>query len=848
MKKATMSIHSRRQAKTFRPLVIMAIATSGAFNFLAPVLAGGTAAGTDIINRATASYGDGTNTFDAVSNTVTIKVEEVRGLTVTDAGFTDANGGSIATSDNLYFDFLITNTGNADAFVYVPGSTALGSLATGGTIATVEIIEVNGTVLGAPILVPSGGDSTNSLAAGFPNTTGVIPADGNFKVRVTMAVTATNAGDSVKVQFGTTADNTPNTENQQNIPFSSDTAPTTNDVYTLDANAPPALNALAPANGEREAAASHEEFLATQPKPLAQTTLLMTSTTAPGANANSAVDDTITYDLDFRVANNPQPGFPAGSLEGTTINLNGLSAQRILVSSTIPPNTVWDGNPPLVPNGNWIPVYSTDDAYTGAENPISGVTWTTTPPAAGTVKRIGFVYDSGAPNGTLPPGTAVNDFRFTVVTSGLPTTGGSVANIGQIFGETLNDAANNLVYDESGDQDANNYDDGVFPPNPNISDFIANPKTGAANINDPDTNNNNTGIGPDGESNVTAILPLPPTNSALLNGPNNVPNATGPTNAQDDFTNVATSVPTPGVQGSASDPAVTAAITNTVKNTIGTNLDNVKLLPYAPDATKALTGGIHGVDRDSDTFLNDEIPDDTTVTIRFGTQTAVYTYTAAGGFAPVGANPPVVIGTLTPGQQQSYTVTVDLPMGTPQIQGYTIPIVAFVDNGISGFDPVTEMIYNFTNNRIYPGFVNLVKAVRILDRDNTTQLHPAGPGPSYTATPTGRPQPGQFVEYQISYQNISEAQPASGGGNVLLNSNNLVITEDGADGTNTWAAITTHRQNTAATSGTLQFHNGAVLLGNTDPASGTAVTKYVNTIPSLAPQVSGALTFRRIVN
>ncbi|MGB3199459.1 MAG: hypothetical protein WBA99_01065, partial [Nodosilinea sp.] len=508
-------------------------------------------------------------------------------------------------------------------------------------------------------------------------------------------------------------------------------------------------------------------------------------------------------------------------------------------SSTVPPNTVWDGNTPIGPNANWIPVYSTDDAYTGIQNPINGVTWTTTAPVANTVKRIGFVYNSGT-NGALPPGTAVNDFKFTVVTSGLPATGGTVANIGQIFGETLNDPDNNLVYDESGDQDANNYDDGVFPPNPNISDFIANPQTGAANPNDPDTNNNNTGAGPDGESNVIGILPLPTANSALLNGPNNVPNAIGPTNAQDDFTNVAATVPTPGVQGSASDPAA-VTITNTVKNTIATNLDNVKLLPFAPDATNALTGGVHGT--------NASIPDGTTVTIKFGAQTAVYTYTAAGGFAPVAANPPVAIGTLTPGQQKSYTVTVDLPATTAQIQGYTIPIVAFVDNDSNNsFVAATDTVYNFTNDRIYPGFINLAKTTRIIDRDGTTQIDPPGPGPSYTNNPTGRAQLGQFVEYRITYQNISEVQPASGGGNVLLTGNSLVINEDGAAAPNTWAAITTHRQNTAATLGTLQFYNGAVLLGNTDPASGAAVTRYVNTIPSLAPQVSGTLTFRRIVN
>lgn len=844
MKRSKKLLQPNQFAQKFQPVLIVSIAASGAFHFLSPVLAEGTTAGTDIINRATATYSDGTTNFDAISNTVTIKVEEVRGLIVTDAGFTDDNGGSIATGDNLYFDFLVTNTGNADAFVYIPGSTALDGLATGGDVTQVEIIAVNGTVLATPILVPVGGESTGNLAtAEFPG--GILTADSDIKVRVTMKVTATAAGDLVKVQFGNTLDNATapanSTQNQQNIRSDSDGALNATDVYTLDAE-----GSLAPANGEREAAASHEEFLSTAPKPLAQATILMTSTSAPGATANSAIDDTITYDLDLQVANNPKPGFPAGSLEGTTINLDTGSGatptERILVATTIPPNTVWNGTTPTVPNGNWIPVYSLDDAYSGTETPISNVTWTTTPPSdPTTVRRIGFIYDAGV-NGALPPGTAVNDFKFTVVTSGLPPTGGIVANLGQLFGQTLGDPANNLVYDESGDQDANNYDDGIFPVNPDISDFITNPKTGAADASNPDTNNNNTGTGPDGESNVSTISALPLTTSALLNGPRSVPNATGPTSDQDDFTNAAAYV-LPGelgVAGAISNPN-SVTITNTVSNSIGTNLGNVTLLPYAPDAAKALTAGIYGIDRDTDTFLNDEIPDGTIVTISFGTQTATYTYTQAGGFVSAGA--PVVIGTLNPNQQQSYTVTVDLPAGTPQIQGYTIPVLAFVDNNGNGdFNSTTETVYNFTNNRIYPGFISLVKTARILDRDGTTQL--AAPD----TAPTRRPEPGQFVEYQISYRNISEGQPVSGGGNVLLTGSNFIITEDGAAAPNTWSAITTHQQNTVASLGSLRFFNGAIDLGSSDPASGVAVTKYVNTIPSLAPQISGALTFRRQVN
>lgn len=823
---------------------MLGITSSGALHFLSPVFAEGTPAGTDIINRATATYSDGTTTFDAISNTVTVEVEEVRGLIVTDAGFADGNGGSIATNDSITFDFLVTNTGNADAYIFIPGATALDGLVVGGDITGVEIVQANGVAIG-PISVPAAGASTSTLT-GLANG-GAIAADGSLTVRVTMSVTATTAGDPVSVQFGDTSEGGA-PQNQQNIRDDADGdtgAANDNDVYTLDAD-----GALSPANGEREAAAFHEEFLSTAPRPLAQTTILLTSTLGTGTDANSAVDDTVTYDLDFRVENNPQTGFPAGDLEGTTINLDtGAGPQieeRILVATTVPPNTVWDGTTPTVPNGDWTVVYSTDDPTVGTDNPLS-VTWTTTPPAdPTTVKRIGFVYDASV-DGSLPPNTTVNNFGFTVVTSGLPSTGGTVANIGQIFGETDGDPDNNLVYDESGDQDPNNYDDGVFPPNPEVSDFDPNTDTGVANPADPDPTGTNQGVGPDGEANVVTITALPPTNSALLNGPNNVPNATGPTNDNDDFTNVSTSVDVVGLVGDPSNPAA-VTITNTVGNNVATNLDTVTLLPIAPEAATALTGGIYGEDYNNNGSLNDDLPDGTLVTISFGAQSATYEYdNGTGTFTLLSAND-VVVGRLNPSQTQSYTVTIDLPAGTPQIQGYAVPILAFVDNNGNGdFDAASETVYNITIDRVYPGFIALVKAVRILDASGT-QVDPANPVPGFTDTPTVRPQPGYFIEYQVSYLNVSEVQPATGGGNVILTGSALTIDEDGATLPNTWAGVTTHQQNTVATLGTLQFFNGAVGLGTADPATGTAVTRYVNTINTLAPQVGGSLRFRRVVD
>jgi hypothetical protein len=293
--------------------------------------------------------------------------------------------------------------------------------------------------------------------------------------------------------------------------------------------------------------------------------------------------------------------------------------------------------------------------------------------------------------------------------------------------------------------------------------------------------------------------------------------------------------------GDPSDPAA-VTITNTVSNTVATDLDTVTLLPVAPDTASGLTSGEHGT--------NGDIPNETTVTIEFNGQSATYEYDGAGTFT-LTAGTTVVIGTLNPGQQESYTVEIDLPANTGQIQGYTIPILAFVDNDGSGtFESAAEGVRNFTNNRVYPGFVSLIKDARILDSSGN-QRFPAASG-TFTDTftdPLARPQPGEFIEYRIRYENISEAQPATGAGNVVLTATGLTIVEDGNYGTNGWANSTTHQQNTVVKAGTsLEFFDGSTTLGTTDPASGTEVTTYHNTIPSLAPQTGGAFTFRRVVD
>ena len=112
------SKRSKLIAKLVRPLISAGLIFGGLFQMVAPVLALGTAAGVDITNTATATY-EG-NELEAQSNTVTVTVAEVAGITNIPVAITDDNGGSVNPNDTLSYDFLVTNTGNKTTNINIP--------------------------------------------------------------------------------------------------------------------------------------------------------------------------------------------------------------------------------------------------------------------------------------------------------------------------------------------------------------------------------------------------------------------------------------------------------------------------------------------------------------------------------------------------------------------------------------------------------------------------------------------------------------------------------------------------------------------------------------------------------
>src|SRR5713226_10211565 len=112
---------------------------------------GQTPGGTTISNQASASYSDGTNTYNTVSNTVTVTVSNVSGLAITpDAG---SNPTVVAGQTAVLFNFTVTNTGNFTDQVRFLASGASVRLVGPGSV-TRAVIDVDNSAPSTLMLAP----------------------------------------------------------------------------------------------------------------------------------------------------------------------------------------------------------------------------------------------------------------------------------------------------------------------------------------------------------------------------------------------------------------------------------------------------------------------------------------------------------------------------------------------------------------------------------------------------------------------------------------------------------------------------------------------------------------------
>ncbi|NEO33774.1 MAG: hypothetical protein F6K36_25805 [Symploca sp. SIO3C6] len=847
----------------YRPLISAALIASGIFQLVAPVLAEGTLAGTNISNQATATYNDPediNNPLTTVSNTVTVEVAEVAGITVTPLAIENvtAPGQPVLPNQELYFDFEVTNVGNTASDIFVPD------------LAGVNISDTATDTPGAPTAgvtqvqySTDGGTTFTDVTVGGQFIP-AIPSGNSIIVRVPVTVDSdADAGGEITVTLGNT-----DPIGGQNEPLVAGGAIAGNaDVSTQDID-----NTTPPSNGEREASA--ENTILVNAQPLALATILKSRSAYDDAGTVALNDDTLTYELSLEVEASPpagSPGIVAADLTGTEINLAPGVQNRILVSDAIPQGTVLVGTP-VAPAG-WTAVYSTDDpAISGSAANDPGVQWTTVRPGVDTdIKRVGFIYDAGT---TILRGTTVEGFSFQVVTTNVPPEGQTIENIAQVFGQTEDGSGSgtglgDLVYDESGDPNPNNFNDDGTPPADNTpTDGVPDQTVDEAdpNSSDNDPANDNQGTGPGGEVNVFNLLPP----GAILNGPDDAPEAIGPTDNNNDFTNQAVT-PLNLDANNQLDAAVTETFTNTVNNP-GTNpITDILIAP------KDIDGGLGNI-------ATDDLPNGTEVEIVFGNQNATYLYdNTTGAFTLTGGTGPVRIDELAAGTSVDYTVNVTLPVGTDlstaQVDptadpasnpvlfgGYPVPIVAFSDTGTVDGEPNASEQQNTTIDQIYVGYLRLVKEARILDAEGVERV-------GFTTNLTGeRIGSQEIIEYRITYNNISEAQ--NGTGNVILNADNVVITEDGTidftndglvdptgnDGNN-WALDTGDKDvdgdvttsidtsnvqgQATASQGTITFTPGGDQSG---PDQVTDVTVYTNNVGTVPPQLPGTFTFQRRVN
>src|SRR2546421_1828348 len=297
-----------------------------------------TAGGTQIQNTASATYGDGSGgSYSATSNTVTITVSNVSGLTITP----DVTNGSsdptvVPGQSNVRFTFTVTNTGNFTDNVRFKASGASVQIASGSATVASAFIDVNGNgTYEAGTDIDIKGNAADVVS---PN----VAQNASLSVVVFVNVNgAAAAGSVIDVRLGDTAAGT-NFDNQ-----AADSS--ANEVRTESAAS---VNGKREARGDRSATVDNDAQLAL-------------SLTAPAGPV--ALGSNITYvwqlcDTGLRAATAVTlTNAPAGSNTGVFI-FAPVPAGTALAAQAFPAGTLF----------STTPVRS---------NPVTTAVWTTAQPA-----------------------------------------------------------------------------------------------------------------------------------------------------------------------------------------------------------------------------------------------------------------------------------------------------------------------------------------------------------------------------------------------------------------------------------------------------------------------------------
>jgi hypothetical protein len=772
-----------------RPLFATGLIASSLVYSIAPAISAPIGS---IDNQATATYEDPLNPpttsdindprrINTVSNIIKITIDEVAGINITPSGITDDKGVNISTiksADLVYFRFDITNTGDDGTKIFVPNKAGLtGS----GTVQRLQYFDDVNVWRDIP---------DSGLVSGN------IPRDKVLKVRVPVKVKNGGSGD-LSVSLGKTA-----TANSQNIEIPSaniDNLKLTDRVFTID-NDDNADGEIvgAPTNGTREAMATQKITIGKEPQAFA--------TINESNGSYVPADASITYNLSVKVESTLPTG--AGDVvpaDLVGVKVDGLEKPGILISDAIPVGTIFASA--IAPNG-WTKVYQYGSPI-GATDRADTSTWSTTEPDAKTnpnLRRVGFILTDGR----IAKGNTVDGFqiKLTVID---PFTTTQVNNIAQLFGNSPanpNSSTDNTpninlpVVDESGDDKPNDFNANGPGPTDSVGKPLVKPGIG-----DPST-------AIIGKYIITLINP-----GAILNGPFDAPDAVGEKDNNDDFTNK--SIVTDGKTGKTLEKPPTIGFRNAVKNQTAVTLD-IKIIPTIK--------------------LGETLPDGTIVTLRDPKTILpdkVFTVENGKFVAKDKTNPTFLIPEVGSQGIFNYITGIDLPKGTDVLKGYAVELVAFVDrnnDNLVGTDELT----NKTTDRVYTGFITVLKESRVLATDDKTAIS------DFSAeTKSKVAKPGQYIEYRLTFTNISPIVP-NGSGSKGLTATNFTIIEDGYASPNNWAGLTENDPDSATVSvGSLSFS----LSDKTSTSRfDRKVSTYTHSVGTLSPKATGTFTFRRQVS
>lgn len=660
-----------KKAAEKNKLVLQTLALVICFAFFASATFAQTAGGTQIQNQASASYSDGSgNNYSTVSNTVTVTVANVSGLTITPD--TGTHAAVTPGQTGVLYTFRVTNTGNlADQVRFLASGQSIQVTGAGTISAAVIDVNSSGTInAGDTDILNNGADVLSSSLA--PNA--------YVDVIISVNINSNAAASSVvNIQLGDATTGSPTYDNQAaNL--------TSHEVRTVSGSS---VNGLREARGDMSATVDSDAQL-------------VLSLSAPSGPVSIGGNIGYTWQLcntgqraaqSITLANGPA-GFNSGIFIIAPIPV-GTS---LAASQTFPAGTLYSTSA--------LTVSALTAAYT-----------TAAPSDLSTVRRVAF--NIGSTLAAVSGCSASIPMAVTVTTT---NTSIDIFEIGDAFG---NNSTGTQLTDQSGDA-VYNKGDGNADFNEPVQGGTVSPTQGFQQK----TTLQHTG--------------------AVLIGPLNNPDAVGPTNDNDDYTNRSVTTGITGIGfGGDTDASGTITFTNTIRNTGNGNDTFVITVPSAPPGF--------------------------TVEISINGGTNYTTMTGSNSLSlPVNFN-----------SNANILVRVTAPIHTAVLAETGFPVL------VRATSTNTPSAKNDTIDRLYTGFVRVDKSYVVIN--NT------GAGGANDSVP------GAIIEYTISYRNLASL---GGTGNSSLSVSNLVITENGSAAPNNWGTTTNQAVGSAIDS------NGGTITGD----------------------------------